>query len=319
MSPFVSMLHIVHQYLPFLRIIDNKLLHLTLYYPLGNITIVRSRRIKLHLIITSHLTRMVATPPDNLVREQIKSEDMTMANLQHVLPNRLETHIERLAEHHSKELEAYRNRFAIGFSLILLICLLAFPVLTPFFVICGVVLYFVLRPIKIDTTRQQTGLYGEQKALGVLTGLPDDYVIFNQVELPFERNGIENTVEADFVVVGPTGIFVVENKEYHGDLSGGERGKWAKGYGTARNPISQVNNYTMLLKRYLQKHGIRQWIYPIVSLSTCNNTSMIDSSRVPVVGVWDLPEVILGRKGRIDAALQMMIVERVAQLRESPV
>ena len=230
-----------------------------------------------------------------------------MANMSYIMPNRLEAQISRREDHHAGEMSRYRDYFGIVFLIVLLVVLIAAPMATVGVVIFGALCYLFFRPIKCDTVRKETGLNGEEKALAALADLPDDYTVFNQVELP--------GMEADFVVIGPNGLFVVENKEYHGDLAGGPDGKWSKGRGTATNPVSQVMRHTILLRAHFEKCGIKQWITPIVSLSTCNSTTNIFSPKVPVVGVWDVPDVIKSWQGTVSAAAGGRIVNCLVGLR----
>ena len=58
------------------------------------------------------------------------------------------------------------------------------------------------------------GAAGEDRVLAALSVLPAKYTLFNQIRLPDEhsRTGFR---EADFMVVGNNGVFIIENKCNH--------------------------------------------------------------------------------------------------------
>jgi hypothetical protein len=88
--------------------------------------------------------------------------------------------------------------------------------------------------------------------LAVLSGLPTEYILFNQIRLPDERSKT-GFREADFVVVGPNGVFIIENKDFRGWIQGdGNSSNWEVhkvGRGgtpyikSCRNPVRQVQTW----------------------------------------------------------------------------
>ena len=124
------------------------------------------------------------------------------------------------------------------------------------------------------------GAAGEHKTLAMLQHLDDRYTILNQVKLPYDKSSTGYR-EADFVVHGPNGIFVVESKEYSGDLNEtGDGADWVSVKTDQRgnvykkavkNPVRQVSHYTKLIADALKKQGAESWVEGIVSL-TQNNT-----------------------------------------------
>ena len=86
-------------------------------------------------------------------------------------------------------------------------------------------------------------------------------MIFNQVDIPCNTSR-SGTVEADLIVCGPTGVFVVEVKHNSGEVGGIEgASKWPVTH-TAhsgktfnremRNPVKQVKRQVYCLKQYLK-------------------------------------------------------------------
>lgn len=110
------------------------------------------------------------------------------------------------------------------------------------------------------------GIEGEVLALKQLLRLPDDYRIINRVRLPDPRlpNGER---ELDFVVAGPTGLWVIEVKNTPGlvQVVGGAR-HWplskrsgcssCPSWNAMDNPEPQVRDQLESLKRWLLVNGV---------------------------------------------------------------
>ena len=71
------------------------------------------------------------------------------------------------------------------------------------------------------SSMELAGAAGEERALAVLSGLPDEYALFNQIRFPDERSSTGYR-EADFILAGPNGVFILENKDYLGWIKGDE-------------------------------------------------------------------------------------------------
>lgn len=111
-----------------------------------------------------------------------------------------------------------------------------------------------------------SGVEGEAAVLERLKNLPDDYLILNRVILPDETltNGRR---ELDFIVAGPTGLWVVEVKNTPGHLrvqpgqkhwplarraGCGSRPSW----NAMPNPVPQVRAQIEALDRWLLRQGV---------------------------------------------------------------
>lgn len=168
------------------------------------------------------------------------------------------------------------------------------------------------------------GAAGEDRVLAVLSRLPDDYTLFNQIRLPDEhlRTGSR---EADFVVVGPNGVFIIENKEFRGLIVGDEIsrnwelhkiGRRGSRYVTSgRNPIRQVQIYVSLLAGIFRLYEVKAWITPLVSLSRDNSLDWIKSIKVRVVQATDLCDVILTHPGKLPEVNRVKVLEVLEVLR----
>ena len=121
------------------------------------------------------------------------------------------------------------------------------------------------------------GEAGEQAVLDALRALPDDFTIFNRVRLPDPRlpNGER---ELDFIVAGPTGLWVVEVKNTPGRVvvqpdrrhwplvrraGCGSRPAW----NAMPNPIGQVRDQAEALQRWLLMNGVSAEPRPLICLA----------------------------------------------------
>jgi hypothetical protein len=169
------------------------------------------------------------------------------------------------------------------------------------------------------------GATGEERALNVLSGMPPEFTIYNQIKLPC-RSARTGYREADYIVVGSNGVFIVENKDYRGRLVGdGFARKWIQhkvGRGgtpyssEATNPVHQVQAYVRLLGDIFREQSIRAWITPIVSLSRNNSLDGIVSPKVQVVKGVDLCEVIKDHPGRLSEMARAKVIKVLEEMRE---
>jgi len=161
-------------------------------------------------------------------------------------------------------------------------------------VLAGMVGLCVMFGTGTDTIIAEAGADGEESALKTLSELDDSYTIFNQVRIPClkSRTGYR---EADFVLCGPNGVFIVEVKNNKGIIVGTEADpKWevrkVGGGGTPysdhmRNPIRQVRSHIFPLKEYLVSKGINDvWIDGAVLFTNPESALKLHiSGRVPVL------------------------------------
>jgi len=168
------------------------------------------------------------------------------------------------------------------------------------------------------------GAAGEELALTHLSKLSDEYTIFNQICLPDTRSSTGYR-EADFVVVGPNGVFIIENKDYRGWVKGDwnsdqwelyKIGRCGTPYiNSCRNPVRQVQVYVSLLAGIFSSRDIKAWITPMVSLSRNNTLGLINSEKVQVMRVADLCENILAHHGTVSKENMDMVLCLLEELR----
>ena len=115
---------------------------------------------------------------------------------------------------------------------------------------------------KITTAKiWRAGLKGQEKVEEVLSVLPDEYVLINNLSLPFKNCDI------DHLLLGPNGIFLLETKHYKGDVTCivddweyqkiGKNGGLYKGY--INNPSRQLKRNIWELKTFFDKKSKRMF------------------------------------------------------------
>ena len=114
----------------------------------------------------------------------------------------------------------------------------------------------------------KAGIEAEENTARIISHLPDDYTAIANVKVAHEGR----VSELDMVVVGPTGVFVIETKSRRGDISGDVDNKYlyqTKGnfemYTTKfYNPMKQVGTHVFRLANCLKKNQINVWVQGVV-------------------------------------------------------
>jgi len=179
-----------------------------------------------------------------------------------------------LRRHREEQYEQWRLRLrrlmmAVPLSALIIAAVLSWsvPLGVPLAGIAAIAIFFLALPgsTSVDPGHL-AGVEGEAAVLKRLKGLTDDYLILNRVKLPDETltNGQR---ELDFIVLGPTGLWVIEVKntpghvqvrprERHWPLARrvgcGSRPSW----NAMANPVPQVRAQVEALERWLLKHGV---------------------------------------------------------------
>lgn len=106
-----------------------------------------------------------------------------------------------------------------------------------------------------------SGQLGEEATAGFIAKFPDSYRGFQNLHVTWEGK----TSELDMVVVGPTGVFVIETKNHNGLIQGNlEDHDWVQ-FKTGRaggqysktfySPVKQVGTHVYRLAHYLRSNG----------------------------------------------------------------
>ena len=154
--------------------------------------------------------------------------------------------------------------------------------------IVGLLILFVRRlflspgNVSSDSWRRvlaSPGEQGELRVADILSRLPEEYRVFNDVYL--ESNGYSSQI--DHVVISQYGVFLIETKNYSGKIYGSENTKYWKQYlrwesHKFYNPIKQNQSHVLAIKNTL--HIDQSSIIPIVVFLSgadlhCNTSSEV--------------------------------------------
>ena len=153
------------------------------------------------------------------------------------------------------------------------------------------------------------GLEGEKLVSDYLNTLPKNYFVFNDVNLPGKRGNI------DHVVIGPTGIFVIETKNYSGRyrIKGDQWFYYKNGQymEIKKNPGTQIRRNTLNLIDFLNERGIstkKTWITSLVAF-ICPDFKVLQTPQTyKVLPPQTVPDYILKGKKEPD----MNLIKRAA-------
>jgi hypothetical protein len=147
----------------------------------------------------------------------------------------------------------------------------------------------------LDPVGLRQGIRGEERVAGVLSGLEDDgFRVLHDVDV-----GRGN---ADHVVVGPTGVFVVETKDWGGRFYP-RRGQLMFNQRPAGEVIAQVTASALEVRRRLEGAGVDVWVQAVVASTRARvYASPLRLGHVTVIQADDLAAFIRGRRGRLAVA-----------------
>lgn len=154
-----------------------------------------------------------------------------------------------------------------------------------------------------------SGIQGEKFAEMQLSSLPDDYVIFRNMKISFDNR----ISEIDNIIVGKSGVFVVEIKNNNGNIFGdysdkewihNKIGRGGTPYSKSfYNPVKQVGTHVYRLSHYLKDNNIRTYVNGIVYFANprTNVTVSGEPNNIPVFSYntnqgQDMIEYILNGK-----------------------
>ena len=165
--------------------------------------------------------------------------------------------------------------------------------------VCGGVVWFMSQR-EIDVLR--AGIAGEQASADLIEHLPDSYCAIRSLKITYDGKDSE----LDMVVVGPTGIFIVETKNHNGSIVADCSAKeWARskvsGGGnvyesTMSNPVKQVGTHVYRLANYLRTNNIRVYVNALVYMSNPETVVRVVNphEKIPVFSAYsDGPNAVL--------------------------
>lgn len=183
---------------------------------------------------------------------------------------------------------------------------LLFILLLVIFIVLAVIISSVSSENKTEREITAAGKQGEERTAHLLNSLPDNYKLIRNAVISYE--GRES--EIDNIVVGNTGVFIIETKNHRGYISGDcHEMYWAQhkidNYGECHsknfyNPTKQVATHIYRLKGIFRQNKIRVFINGAVYFSNPEIKVDIENPRddIPVfnyINKYELLNYILNR------------------------
>lgn len=147
-----------------------------------------------------------------------------------------------------------------------------------------------------------SGVLGEDMVTKELEKLDDSYYLINGVVVPPNRG------DTDHIVIGPNGIFVIESKNYGGDIEcdgdswvrykiGKRGGRYELWIGS---PSNQVKRNAKVLKDFILEHGNEIfdreiphiWVHGILVFTNENVSVSIKNQTVDILRIEELSDYI---------------------------
>lgn len=175
---------------------------------------------------------------------------------------------------------------------------------------------------KITTAKiWRAGLKGQEKVEEVLSVLPDEYVLINNLSLPFKNCDI------DHLLLGPNGIFLLETKHYKGDVSCivddweyqkiGKNGGLYKGY--INNPSRQLKRNIWELKTFFDKKskrmfGVTPFPYWIQGMIVFTNEDTELTTKEETVKILKIDQLLKHIQSTREYRIPKEEIQKIAQL-----
>lgn len=146
------------------------------------------------------------------------------------------------------------------------------------------IIIFNLDGVLYESQKERAGRKGEEIAYTRIKSIlrKGDH-IFTNIEIVFDGK----ETELDFVIVNRYGIFIIEVKNFNGDLVGREEDRFWRKYKhtdydiyekSLENPIKQVKREVYILSNFLKSKNIKDWVYGYVYLingNRCTNSEYL--------------------------------------------
>ncbi|MDE7179440.1 MAG: NERD domain-containing protein [Lachnospiraceae bacterium] len=139
-----------------------------------------------------------------------------------------------------------------------------------FVLLIAAFVYFAYDSLESDTDILIAGINGERTATKVLSTLPDCYTVFQNVIVTYDNK----KSEIDNIVVGRSGVFIVEVKNHNSLIEGDLRDVYWRQHKVGRggtpytdemySPVKQVGTQIYCLANYLRQNGVNTYIQGIV-------------------------------------------------------
>jgi hypothetical protein len=175
---------------------------------------------------------------------------------------------------------------------------------------------FILNRLDKQIDNFREGQKGEERVVEViLQTLDGNWSLFRNIQLPGRNKG-----DLDTVLVGPSGAWVLEIKNFSGEYRNiGEQWEYRVGNSWKlhkKSPSRQARNNAARLGNFLKADGIQQWVDAAVVWANQESRLTVEN---PSVAVWQLdrlPDELgnVWQEEKISAATRTRIVEKLTKL-----
>lgn len=168
---------------------------------------------------------------------------------------------------------------------------LLFVLLLIIFIVLAIIIASASSKNKTEREITAAGKQGEERTAYLLHSLPDNYILIRNAVINYEGR----KSEIDNIVVGNTGVFIIETKNQRGHIVGDcQERDWTQhkvGRGGTPyckdfyNPTKQVATHIYRLKGIFKQNKIRVFINGTVYFSNPENKIYIENPRedIPVL------------------------------------
>ncbi len=156
--------------------------------------------------------------------------------------------------------------------------------------------HLIIRRFEEAIKRHRRGKEGEERVVELLRQVLDDrWTLFRNLKVPGMGRG-----DLDGVLVGPTGVWLLEIKNFSGRYRNrGEQWFYWKHNGWRRmkdNPSRQARRNAGRLAAFLKERGVRLWVYPVIVWANPEKPPVLESPAVPVWTMDRLAEEVVALK-----------------------
>jgi hypothetical protein len=156
----------------------------------------------------------------------------------------------------------------------------------------------------LDPVALRNGIRGEERVAGFLAELePEGYRVLHDVDL--ERKN------ADHVLVGPTGVYVIETKDWTGRFYR-SRGRLMFNDRPAKDVVGQVTSVALAIRGRLEDAGVDVWVQAVIASSKAKvSGSPIHLGHVTAVEAGQLPAFVRAQRPSMDAGTAERVVAAI--------
>lgn len=156
------------------------------------------------------------------------------------------------------------------------------------------------------------GAMGEKEVEYVLKWLTDDYYVIekdctskytNRCILLENQTFIDESQEYDHIVVGPQGVFLIETKNYSGQLHIDHQGNWLRKKKREEEWLPEINPGQQVVRHHVLMESIVGKEVPIIDVICLAHpnimTSGLENANIPVIKKDQLGDFIMRYQGEL--------------------